>query len=165
MFQLEKLHCTIDDYEYFDGISYTFSGGTLDTVSGHSGSGKSLFFSILAGVKSPNSGDIFFKEKSIFNSSFRTLQDLRKKFGIVFQLPALISNLSLRDNLKLTLRSEAEVLAIARDFQLEPYLNLRPSAISQGQLYRFALCRALLPNPEILLWDEPMINIDEFFHP
>ncbi len=165
MLQLENINCKIDEYEYLKNINYTFKGGTITTIAGHSGIGKSLLFSIMAGVKSPDSGDIFFKEKSIFNSSFKTLQDLRKRFGIAFQVPAIISNLSLRDNLRLTLKSDQEIIENSKEFELAQYLDLRPSSLSQGQLYRLALCRAFISNPEIFLWDEPIINIDDFFYP
>ena len=175
MIKVENIKSYIEENLVLENINAHFKPGTITSISGPSGKGKSLLFSIIAGIKAPDQGEVFFKERSVFNSNFTTLQNIRRRFGIAFQVPAIISNLTVVDNLNLAiniyfkknqLQEKRKMMRnLLGDFDLLEHVDQRPSMLSRGELYRLALARALVCNPEVLLWDEAFTNIDELYHP
>ncbi|MFT4925841.1 MAG: acetoin utilization transport system ATP-binding protein [Phenylobacterium sp.] len=153
-----------------DDINLTIASGECVIISGRSGSGKSLLFSIVCGILAADSGDVLVDEKAIMTMTEVENQHYRRLLGVVFQVSALLSNLSLAENLMLPLnqhfpqRSQAqktdEVEAIATAFGLSEFLNQRTDLLSTGQAALGGFVRALLTRPKCLVWDAPLSEID-----
>lgn len=151
-------------------LSLTISNGSLIGILGQSGSGKSTFLSLMAGIDRPDSGQIIINQTdtSFFSedewTSFRA-----KNISIVFQQYHLISHLTALENIMLPLeiigtkRSEAKsnALALLESVGLENRANHFPNQLSGGENQRVAIGRALITKPRLLLADEPSGNLDQ----
>lgn len=140
-------------------------------VIGPSGCGKTTLLNLISGILTPDQGSII-----SFGTDLKTLNDHQRRayrisqIGFVFQEFELIDYLNVRENILLpyfingTLQLDAGALKraeeLAASMQIEGYLNSRIDQISQGERQRVAICRALLPQPRILLADEPTGNLD-----
>ena len=147
---VEPTHLVIEDGEFV-------------AVLGPSGCGKSTTLCLLAGIYAPSAGDILFDGARVNEVEARD-----RNVGIVFQSYALYPHLTVRDNILFPLRfkrlSKPEAMqrmqAVARLVQVEDLLARRPSQLSGGQQQRVALARALVKQPQLLLLDEPLSNLD-----
>ena len=142
------------------------TGGGVTALFGRSGAGKTTIVSMVAGLRRPNQGRIALNGRVLFDSAGRTdLPTCRRRVGMVFQEARLFPHLSVRANLlygrwagrrKAVTRLDA-VLAL---LGLEDFLERRPDSLSGGEAQRVAIGRALLAEPEILLMDEPLSQLD-----
>lgn len=155
-------------YEGFTlDMELTSEGGHLG-VLGASGSGKSMLLKCIAGVIKPDQGFIRINGKDLFNSGLKiNVPSRNRKVGIIFQNYALFPHLTLWDNIVFGMGgfSEAEkkekVESLIEKFHLTGMENRYPSQISGGQQQRVSIARALAPDPDILLLDEPFSALDE----
>lgn len=162
-------HC-FDKRELLKDINLVIPSGQCLVVSGRSGSGKSLLFSILCGIFRPDAGQVLIDGVPINQMSKAQYMGFRKYLGVVFQVSALISNLTLAENLMLVLnqhcpemdcaQKEKEVFDICHEFGLEDYLTQRTDQLSIGLASLAGLARALIIEPKCLVWDAPMAEID-----
>lgn len=137
--------------------------GEFVAILGPSGCGKSTTLFMLAGIYTPSDGDILFDGQRVNDVEARD-----RNVGIVFQSYALYPNMSVRDNILFPLRFKdvPRVRAIARAeaaatlVQVRELLERRPGQLSGGQQQRVALARALVKEPQLLLLDEPLSNLD-----
>jgi len=144
-------------------LDLTIEDGEFVAILGPSGCGKSTTLFLLAGLYAASSGEIAFDGHSVNRIDARD-----RNVGIVFQSYALYPNLTVRDNIAFPLRfkqiDKAEtarrVAEAAKMVQIEALLDRRPSQLSGGQQQRVALARALVKEPNILLLDEPLSNLD-----
>lgn len=150
-----------------DHVDLDITQGVLTAVMGPSGSGKSTLVHLLAGLDSPDSGDVWVGEDRITGLPDAQLARLRgKHIGFVFQGFNLMQTMSARDNIVLPLRlngvpldldwleSLVEMLGIGRELTRKPY------ELSGGQQQRIAIARALITKPRVVLADEPTGNLD-----
>lgn len=151
------------------GASYTFEQGVSYALIGVSGTGKSTILQLLAGLEQPTEGKILYQQKPLATFSDREHQQfLRATVGLVFQLPYLIDELSVRENvmLKGLISGQSGTLAQkkADDLLMEVGLlhkaDAYPAALSGGEQQRVALVRALFVQPQFLLADEPTAHLD-----
>ena len=152
-----------------NGISATFEQGKTYGITGVSGTGKSTFLHILAGLEEPTSGHVLFNGKNIFqlDNKERNLF-LNKKIGLLFQQPYLIKELSVLENVMVPgliaqkpfedCKKRAQLLL--QQVGIEHKKNQLPMTLSGGQQQRVALARALFNEPTFLLADEPTGNLD-----
>lgn len=151
------------------GASYAFQQGTSYALTGVSGTGKSTILQLLAGLEQPTEGKVLYQQKSLATfSDIEHQQFLQSTVGLVFQLPYLIDELSVRENvmLKGLIAGQSGALAQkkADDLLMEVGLLHKaaayPAALSGGEQQRVALVRALFVQPQFLLADEPTAHLD-----
>ena len=147
-----------------DGVSITIEDGSFVALLGPSGCEKTTTLNCLAGLLEPSEGKIFFGGKDVTEAAPRD-----RNIGMVFQSYALYPHLKVIDNIAFPLKQKKVPKAkrherareIARKLKIEPLLARKPAQLSGGQQQRVAMARALVKEPDILLLDEPMSNLDE----
>ena len=152
-----------------NGINVEFEKGKTYAITGVSGTGKSTFLHLLAGIDLPSKGEVFYGDKNI-DTLTAAQKDLflNKSIGLVFQSPYLISELSVLENVmvpgmiagKTIAYCQKKALKILQSMGLESKVECRPDILSGGQKQRVAIARAIFNEPEFLLADEPTGNLD-----
>jgi multiple sugar transport system ATP-binding protein len=145
-----------------DGLSFAVEPGEIVAVFGPSGSGKTVLLRMIAGMFEPDEGDILVAGQSIVGAPPE-----RRGIGMAFQNFALFPHMTARANIASGLRAKAaggdiaaKVRSISRLLKIEHVLAHMPRELSNGQKQRTALARALIGNPEVLLLDDPLRNVD-----
>src|SRR3954452_24524429 len=144
-----------------DGVSLTVEPGEIVAVFGPSGSGKTVLLRMIAGMFEPDDGDILDGGRSIVDAPPE-----QRGIGMAFQNFALFPHMTARDNIASGLRASgsaditAKITAMSRLLKIEHVLGHKPRELSNGQKQRTALARALIGNPEVLLLDDPLRNVD-----
>jgi sulfate transport system ATP-binding protein len=154
---------TFGTFTALDDVSLEVEGGSLTALLGPSGSGKSTLLRIIAGLETPDAGEI-----EISGEDATGLRPQKRNVGFVFQHYAAFKHMTVRDNVAFGLtvrkRPKAEIRervdALLRLVQLEPFGSRYPAQLSGGQRQRMALARALAPEPKVLLLDEPFGALD-----
>jgi ABC-type lipoprotein export system ATPase subunit len=167
---LRAVTCRRGSRVLFEGFDATFAPGRLTVLFGRSGSGKSTLLRLLAGLERPDDGEVLVAGERIDGASRSALAALRRdRVGVVSQEPALVEHLSARENvaLALALRGVAwpETVepadACLAALGLGERLRQRASRLSAGERQRVAIARALVPEPGLLLVDEPTSRLDQ----
>ncbi|MBP1563176.1 MAG: sulfate ABC transporter ATP-binding protein [Oscillospiraceae bacterium] len=161
--ELKNINKTFGDFKASDDVSFGIEKGKLIGLLGPSGSGKTTILRILAGLEKQDSGDIFIDGKNVNN-----LPANERGIGFVFQNYALFPFKTVYDNIAYGLKVQKKDKAFIKNRVSElldlvglPGLEKRyPDQLSGGQRQRIALARALAPEPELLLLDEPFAAID-----
>lgn len=152
------------------GITLSFLQNETYAITGVSGTGKSTLIHLLAGLDTPTEGEISLNNRILSQmTAFEHEQFLQKDVGLLFQLPYLIKELSVIENIMLPARIAGVLEPQAYDsaLQLLSHVGLSdkkdapPASLSGGQQARVALARALVNRPSFLLADEPTGNLDE----
>jgi phospholipid/cholesterol/gamma-HCH transport system ATP-binding protein len=151
------------------GTSLEVKCGESMVVIGGSGTGKSVLIKCIIGLLHHDRGEIYVDGQEISNLNEKEWNDVRKKFGMLFQRDALFDSLSVWENVGFGLRqhthlSEGEIKEIAieklRLVGLQKVENLMPAELSGGMRKRVSLARAIAMEPAILLYDEPTTGLD-----
>ena len=151
-----------------NGISFSVFHGETKIIIGASGSGKSTILKLIMGLDKPDAGRIFVEGEDITKFNERRLVRVRQKIGMVFQESALFDSLTVRENVAYRLYElgvhEDEIDAKVRQslgfVGLEEAIDKMPAELSGGMKRRVALARALIGEPEIMLYDEPTAGLD-----
>jgi multiple sugar transport system ATP-binding protein len=149
--------------EVLKNISFDVADGEFCILLGPSGCGKSTVLRLIAGLEAPSAGEI-----SIDGERVDPLPPQKRDIAFVFQNYALYPHMTVFDNLAFALRLrgmppkdiDAKVKDAARLLEIDALLNRRPQALSGGQRQRVALGRAIVRQPKIFLFDEPLSNLD-----
>lgn len=169
MIEVKNLEKSFGELHILKGISTTIEKGEKVVVIGPSGSGKSTFLRCLNRLEQPSSGQIIFEGKDITGMSEKELCAVREKMGMVFQHFHLFPHLTIRKNLtlapvKLGLLSKEEAdknaMAMLEKVGLADKAEAYPNQLSGGQKQRIAIARALVMNPDVMLFDEPTSALD-----
>jgi phospholipid/cholesterol/gamma-HCH transport system ATP-binding protein len=143
--------------------------GQITTIIGKSGGGKSVLLKHIIGLMQPDSGKIYINGQSLATMKTSQRRQLRRKFSYMFQDSALFDFMTVAENIGLPLREhrllpEAEIQAVVRakmeELDLTGTDHEYPSQLSGGMKKRVALARALITNPEVVLFDEPTTGLD-----
>jgi phospholipid/cholesterol/gamma-HCH transport system ATP-binding protein len=171
MIEFRDIWKAFDDNQVHAGLSLQVRRGETISLIGGSGEGKSVFLKQIVGLFKPERGKIFIDGQDIVPLPERKLNQIRKRIGYLFQGGALFDSLTVAENIAYPLREryremkEPEIRRIVMEklemMGLEPRVaDLMPVQLSGGMKKRVALARACATDPEIILWDEPTIELD-----
>lgn len=171
MLQLANLcksfHQPDGDIHVLEGVNFILDAGRSAALLGESGSGKSTMLHLIAGLDTPDSGDIIFQQRRTAQFSDNDWNEVRRsQLSLVFQQYHLVPTLTVANNLQLQARLCQRLDEAFRDYLVErlglTQLQQRlPHQLSGGQQQRVAIARALLHKPLLVLADEPTGNLDE----
>ena len=151
------------------GVDMNLEAGEFVAIMGKSGCGKSTLLNLLSTLDQTDKGQIFFEGKDISQLSDDEAAKLRlESFGFVFQMPRMVKNLTILDNIllpSLTYKKDKEAakqqaLALMNEIGISDLADKRISQVSGGQLQRAGICRALINNPNLIFADEPTGALD-----
>ena len=165
----EHLRKQFDRNVVLSDVNLRIPEGEITIIMGPSGTGKSVFLSHVIGLLIPDGGSVLVDGRPVAERGQRELNDMRRRMGMLFQDGALFSSLNVYDNIALPLRkhtnlSEPKIREIVRarlkDVGLAGTENRMPNQISGGMRKRAGLARAIVMDPELLLFDEPDSGLD-----
>ncbi|MEM6845121.1 MAG: ABC transporter ATP-binding protein [Bacteroidota bacterium] len=146
-----------------DDVSLQLEAGKAYSILGESGSGKTTLARLIAGLESPDQGQIYLNDDLISSESYH-LPAEKRSIGFVFQHYALFPHLNVTKNIEYGISNLSNKTAVVNEMlhlvDLEGYGNRYPHELSGGQQQRVALARALAPKPRLILLDEPFSNLD-----
>jgi phospholipid/cholesterol/gamma-HCH transport system ATP-binding protein len=156
------------DKPVLNGVSFKAFKGETRIIIGASGSGKSTILKLIMGLDKPDEGKILVAGRDITPLNEQQMVEVRQKIGMVFQESALFDSLTVRENVAYRAYEEgideSEIEAKVRQtlgfVGLEDTIDKFPSELSGGMKRRVALARALISEPEIMLYDEPTAGLD-----
>ena len=169
MIKIENLYRSFDGNEVFRGISLEIMKGEVLALIGRSGCGKSVLLKHVSGLMKPEKGRVVVDGREMDMAKGRSLTALRDRLGFLFQGGALFDSMNVFENVAFPLkektklsdkRIQARVLEELDNVGLSGSEYKYPSQISGGMVKRAALARALVGDPEIMLFDEPTTGLD-----
>jgi len=169
MIEIKNLTKRFGAATVLDGVDLEIPTGDCMVVLGRSGSGKSVLLKNVIGLVRPDGGSIRVDGIEVAQLSYAGLADLRRRFGMLFQMAALFDSMTVGENVGLALRehttkSESEIEAICEEkltrVGLPGIQQKRPADLSGGMRKRVGLARAIAMNPDYILYDEPTTGLD-----
>ena len=169
MIDLTELYKSFNSKRVLQGINLHIERGETMVIIGGSGSGKSVIMKHIIGLIRPDKGKVVVEDQDLATMDDHSLNQLRKKFGMLFQYAALFDSLKVWENVGFGLRqharlSDREIKEMAKEklamVGLRGVEDLMPSELSGGMKKRVGLARAIALEPEILLYDEPTTGLD-----
>jgi phospholipid/cholesterol/gamma-HCH transport system ATP-binding protein len=167
--ELRDINLSFDEKKVLEGVSLEVEPLDRFVIMGQSGSGKSTILRLILGILQPNRGSVFFKQFEISRLNRRKLQQVRAQIGMVYQYSALLSSRNVRDNValpleELTTKTPGEIDKIVDEklalVGMSDAKDQAPSELSGGMKKRVSLARALVMDPELILFDEPTAGLD-----
>jgi len=169
MIELRLVKKRLGTRQVLDGLTLLVPKGTTYVLMGPSGSGKSVTLRHIIGILKPDSGSVKVDSLDVPAMNREQLMTLRKRMGYLFQNGALINWLTVAENVALPLREHSRlgrrevqerVMEVLRVVRMDHAADLHPSRISGGMKLRTGLARALVTQPEYVLYDEPNAGLD-----
>jgi phospholipid/cholesterol/gamma-HCH transport system ATP-binding protein len=169
LIEVEKLEAWYGRRRVLHGIDFSVNPGEIRVIMGGSGSGKSTLLRHLLGLMRPRSGTVRLLGIDLRNASERELLDLHRRIGVSFQGGALLTSLTVGENVALPLREHTRLdpstIRIMSRLKLEVvnlggFQDLMPGQLSGGMVKRAALARAIAMDPKLLFFDEPSAGLD-----
>ena len=169
MIETRQLKKSFDTQLVLDGVDLRIESGESVAIIGRSGGGKSVLLKHLIALLQPDSGDVLINGESIVRMNERQLLRIREKFGMVFQSAALFDSMTVAENVAFPLirkkkftpgEIEQRVTAALEVVDLPGTQKKNPAELSGGMRKRVGLARAIVYEPQILLYDEPTTGLD-----
>jgi phospholipid/cholesterol/gamma-HCH transport system ATP-binding protein len=167
--ELQDVVMRFGDKGVLDHVSLTIAPQERLVIIGQSGAGKTTILRLILGILKPNAGSVFFEHHEISRMNDHQLEDVRMRIGMVYQDAALLSSLTVHENLalplqELTNKTPAEIDKLVDEklemVELTGEDKLMPFELSGGMRKRVGLARALMMEPELILFDEPTQGLD-----
>ncbi len=167
--ELKNVYKSFGSQTVLNGVSLTIESGKTTVIAGPSGQGKSVTLKLILGLLKPDSGQIFVAGEDISRMRAKNLNRVRTRFGVLFQGGALLDSLTVFDNVALPLEErtsmrwsevQERVLTTLEQLGLKGHEEKYPAQLSGGMRKRVGLARALMLQPEIMLFDEPTTGLD-----
>ena len=152
------------DYALFENVNLALNAGESTAILGVSGCGKSTLLHILSTLLKPDSGEVIYKQKSLYELSQNELSKIRRlDFGIIFQSHYLFKGFSARENIELAsiLSNEPIDAAYLEALKISHVLQNKVGELSGGQQQRVSIARVLTKKPRVIFADEPTGNLDK----
>lgn len=162
-------HKAFGDFHVMNGLTMEFVPNAITTVLGPSGTGKSVLLKHIMGLIEPDQGEVHVFGHNIWELTEQQRSKLRQRFGVLFQDGALFGSMNVYDNVAFPLRHHTDkdeeeirdiVMARLNEVGLEAALDKLPGSLSGGMRKRAGFARALVLQPEVLLFDEPDSGLD-----
>lgn len=166
----DDLKIKFGNLEVLKGINLQLFEGENLVVLGKSGSGKSVLIKCIVGLLKANSGNINVLGENTKDLNIKSLSELRKKIGFLFQSGALYDSMTVRQNLEFPLKRirkdlsdtdiDAKIIEVLENVGLPEAIDKMPSELSGGMKKRIGLARTIIVDPSIMLYDEPTTGLD-----
>lgn len=169
MIRVVNLYKSFRGQQVLKGVNLEFAGGKITTIVGTSGCGKTVLLKHLNALLHPDRGEIFVDDVDITKLGQKELYAIRGRFGVLFQGAALLDSMTIQDNVAFPLREKTQMTETAirkkvderlAQVGLEGMGYKFPAELSGGMKKRAGLARALIMDPEIVLFDEPTTGLD-----
>jgi phospholipid/cholesterol/gamma-HCH transport system ATP-binding protein len=169
LIEVEKLEAWYGKRRILNGVDFRVNAGEIRVIMGGSGSGKSTLLRHMLGLNRPVSGSVKLFGTDMATASEREKLEVRKKIGVSFQGGALLTSMTVGDNVALPLREltklDEQTIRIMSRLKLEVvnlggFQDLMPAQLSGGMIKRAALARAIVMDPRLLFFDEPSAGLD-----
>jgi phospholipid/cholesterol/gamma-HCH transport system ATP-binding protein len=169
MIRVVDLQKSFGGQQVLKGINLELETGRITTIIGGSGSGKTVLLKHLNALLRPDRGSVWVDGTDIIKLGERALNEIRRKFGVLFQGAALLDSMTLYENVAFPLREKTRLKEPVIDKKVESSLAQvdlsgmgykYPAEVSGGMKKRAGLARALVTEPEIILFDEPTTGLD-----
>jgi len=167
--EVRDVHYAVGGRAIFDGVDITARRGRITAFMGPSGTGKTTLLRLITGQAYASRGSVRVFGEEVSKMSNRELFALRRRMGMLFQNGALLTDLDVYENVAFPLREHADlpeplvrqlVLTKLHAVGLRGAARLMPSELSGGMARRVALARAIVMDPDILIYDEPFVGLD-----
>jgi phospholipid/cholesterol/gamma-HCH transport system ATP-binding protein len=169
MIRLVDIHKSFGKQKVLDGLNLDIEDGKTTVIIGRSGGGKSVLLKHIIGLLKPDSGEVLIDGTDLTKLDDKGLNEIRKRFGMLFQEGALFDSMNVGDNVAFPLREQTRmkepeihrvIIDLLRAVGLVDVENKMPSELSGGMRKRVGLARALALRPHFVLFDEPTTGLD-----
>jgi phospholipid/cholesterol/gamma-HCH transport system ATP-binding protein len=167
--ELREVSLAFEEKQVLSRISFRVEQGETLFLLGVTGTGKSVLLKMIVGLIKPDSGQVLVRGRDLTAMQEDELDQFRRRMGIVFQEGALFDSLSVYENVAYRLREaaltqeeeiERRVREVLRFVEMEEAIDKMPSELSGGMRRRVAIARAIISQPEIMLYDSPTAGLD-----
>jgi phospholipid/cholesterol/gamma-HCH transport system ATP-binding protein len=167
--RVRGLHYGVGSRKIFDGVDLEAARGRVTAVMGPSGTGKTTLLRLITGQVAPAAGSVKVFGREVTALDTAGVYSLRRRMGMLFQNGALLTDLSVFENVAFPVRAHARlpervlrqlVLTKLHAVGLRGAAELMPSELSGGMARRVALARAIVMDPDLLIYDEPFVGLD-----
>lgn len=169
LIEIRDLHYSVGGRSIFSGLNLSVPRGRITALMGPSGTGKTTLLRLMTGQLKPTRGQILFDGIDVSALKTRELYALRRRMGMLFQNGALLTDMSVFENVAFPLREHTDlpeclirniVLTKLQAVGLRGAAQLMPAELSGGMNRRVALARTMATDPEVLIYDEPFTGLD-----
>jgi len=169
MIEVRDLSKSFGAHKILDGVSFRIEKGESVVIIGRSGGGKSVLLKHLIGLLKPDAGQVLIEGEDIVPMNERQLLRVRRKFGMLFQSAALFDSMTVAENVAFAFRRDRSLLEREIRRKVAEVLEMvdlpgteekKPSELSGGMKKRVGLARAIIYQPQIVLYDEPTTGLD-----